>query len=71
MKYKPVPVPKDLIKTINEMDAFTTKIQIDYLNSEHCTAQDDHFDNTQDDGQTQCDDVDNSKDEIYNEFDSL
>ena len=26
MKYKPVPIPEDLIKTINEPDSFTTKI---------------------------------------------
>ena len=38
MKYLPVPVPEDLIKTINETDSFTNTIQIDHFNSDHFTA---------------------------------
>ena len=48
MKYQPVLVPKNLFKTINDMDSFTTKIQIDHFDSDRFTAQDDHFDNTKD-----------------------
>ena len=50
MKDKPVPVPKNLFKTINEKDTFTTKIQIDRFDSERFVGQDDHFDDTKDDG---------------------
>ena len=63
-------MPEDLIETINEMDTFTTNIQINYFDSDHYTAQEDHFDNIQDDGQDQCDDVDNSEHVCYNELDS-
>ena len=52
MKYQPVPVPKDLIKAINETDSFTNRIQIYHFDSEHRTAQDDHFDNNKDDNRT-------------------
>ena len=70
LKYKPVPMPKDLIETINVMDIFTINIQIDHFDSDHYTTQEDHFDNTQDDNQAQCDDVDNSEHESYDELDS-
>ena len=70
MKYKLVPVSEDLIQVINEMNSFTTKIQINHFNSDHFTAQDDHFDNTKDNGQAQCDAVGNSEDESYDEIDS-
>ena len=65
LKYKPVPMPEDLIATINEIDTFTTNIQIDHFHSKHYTAQEDRFDNIQDDGQDQWDDVDNSEHESY------
>ena len=42
MKYQPVPVPENLFKTINEKDPFTTKIQIDRVDSDRVIAQDDH-----------------------------
>ena len=57
---------KDLIRAINEMDTFTTNIQIYHFDSDHYTSQEDYFDNTQDDGQAQCDDVNNSEQESYN-----
>ena len=52
MKYKPVPVPKNIFKTINEKDAYTTKIHINRFDDDHFIGQDDHFDDTKDDGQT-------------------
>ena len=63
MKYKPVPMPGNLFKTINGMNSFTIKIQINQSNSDHFKAQDDHCDDTKDEGQTQSNDVDNSEDE--------
>ena len=52
---------EDLIKTIIEMDTFTTKIQTNHFDSDHYTAQEDHFDNAQHDNQDHCDNMDNSK----------
>ena len=52
MKYQQVPVPENLFKTINEADRFTTKIQIDWFNSDRFIAQGDHYDDNKDDGQT-------------------
>ena len=46
-------MPENLIEAINEMDKFTTNIQIDHFDSDHYTAQEDHIDNIQDDGQDQ------------------
>ena len=34
MKYQSVPVPENLFKIINETDPFTTKIQIDWFDSD-------------------------------------
>ena len=72
MKYQPVPVPvpENLFKTINETDSFTTKIQIDQFDSDRFTAQDEHFNNTKDDDETQSNNVDNTEDESYNKLDS-
>ena len=50
MIYQPVPVPKNLLKTINETDSFTTKIQINQFDSDRFTAQYNHYDNTKDKG---------------------
>ena len=66
-KYKPVPTPEDLIKGISETDSLTTIIQIDNFDSDNYTTQKDHFNNAQDDNQAQCNDVDNSEHESYNE----
>ena len=38
MKYQPVPVPENLIKTISETDSFTNKIQINHSNSNRFIA---------------------------------
>ena len=54
----------------NQWNGFIYHPQIDHFDSDCFTAQDNHFDNTQDEGQTQCDDVYNSGDESYNELDS-
>ena len=70
MKYQPIPVPENLFKTINATNSSTIKIQIKQFNSKRFTAQDDHFDNTKDEGQTQTNDVDNSEDESYNELEN-
>ena len=70
MKYKPVPVPENQFKTINEKDIFTTKIRIDWFDSDRFIGQDDHFNDTKDDDRTQTNGVDNSEDENHNEVDS-
>ena len=70
MKYQPVSVPEDLIKAINETDSFINKIQINHFCSDYSIAQDDHSNNNKDNGQTQCNIKDNSKDESYNKLDS-
>ena len=62
-------MPENLFKTINEKDPFTTKIQIDQLDSDRFIAQDDHFDNLKDDGQTQSNNMDKSEDKSYDELD--
>ena len=69
-KYQPISVPKDLIEAITETDSVTTKIQIDHFDSDPFTAQDDHINNTKDNGQTQCYGINNSEDESYDELDS-
>ena len=61
-------MPEDLIKAMNKTDSFTIKIQIDLFDTDRLTSQDDPFDNTQDDNQTQCDDVDNSENESYDKL---
>ena len=68
-KYKPVPMPEDLIKAINKMEKFINKIQIDHFDSDHYTTQEDHFNNTQGDDQEHCDDIDKSDHGSYNELD--
>ena len=67
MKRKPVPVPENLFKSTNEKDPFTTKIQINRFDSDRFIGQDDHFDDTKDDGQTQSNKVDHFEDESHNE----
>ena len=70
MKYEPVPVPQNLFKTINEKDVFTTKIQIDWFDSDHFIGQDDHFNDTTDDSRAQSIKGDNSEDISHDELDS-
>ena len=63
-------MPEDLIKVINKMNTFTNKIRINHFDSDHYTAQEDHFGNTQqDDDQEYCDDMNNSEHEYYNKLD--
>ena len=45
-------MPENLFKTINEKDLFTTKIQINQFDSDRFIAQDDHLDDTENDGRT-------------------
>ena len=70
MKYQPVPVNENLLETISERDLFTNKIQLNHLISNRFTAQDDHFNNIEDDNETQSNDVNNSEDESHYELDS-
>ena len=61
---------KEIFKTIGETDSFTNKIQIHQPNSNRFIAQDDHFNNTKDDNETQSIYIDNFEDEGHNELDS-
>ena len=70
MEYEPISVPKNLFKSINAQNTFTTKIQIDWFNSDRFIGQDDHFNDTEDDGQTWSNKVGNSEDESHNEVDN-
>ena len=70
MKYEPVPVLKNLFKTINKKDTFSTKIQIDWFDSDRIIGQDDYFDDAEDDGQTRSNKMDISKVESHNELNS-
>ena len=70
MKYQSVPVPKDLIKAINEMDSSNNKIQVDHVNSEDSIVQDEHCNNNKDQGQTRSKDKDNSEGGSHGELDS-
>ena len=65
IKYQPVSMPGNLFKTTNGIDSLTTKIQINYFDSDQFTAQDNHFNNTKDEGQTQSIDLNNFEDECY------
>ena len=52
-KYKPVPMPEDLIETISKMVTFTNNIQTIHFDRDQHTAQQDYFGTTQDDNQEQ------------------
>ena len=70
MKYHSVSVSENLFKIINEKDSFTTKIHIDWFDSDRFVIQDDCFVDTEDDGQTWSNKVDNSEDRCHDEVDS-
>ena len=63
MKYQPVPVPKDLIKTISETDPSDNKNQVNHFDSDHSIVWDDYSNNNNnnnnDDGWTHFNDEDN------------
>ena len=61
---------ENLFKTINKKDTFTTKIQINRFDSDRFIGQDDHFNDTKDDGKTQSNKVDDSEHENHDEFNS-
>ena len=69
LEYKLVPIHEDLTKTSNETDSFTNIIQIKHFDYDNYTTYEDHFGNTQNDNQVQCDDVDNFEHKSYNELD--
>ena len=68
MKYKQVLVPENLPQTINEKDTLTTKIQIDWFDSDRSIGQDNHINFTKDDDQTWSNEVGNSVDESHDEL---
>ena len=43
-------MPENLFKSITEKDTFTTNIQIDIFDSDRFIGQDNHFNDTEDDG---------------------
>ena len=70
MEYQTVPMLKDQIKAINEMDSCTNKIQSNHFDSDNLTTQDDNSNNNKDNSQTWCNVEDNSEDESYDKLDS-
>ena len=50
-KCKPVPMPKDIIQAVNEINTITNKIQLDHFDRDQHTVQQNHFGNTKDDNQ--------------------
>ena len=70
MKYTPVSVPENLFKSINGKDKLTTKIQNNWFDSDRFIGQDDHFDETEDDGGTWSNKVNYSEDESQDKADS-
>ena len=70
MKYQPVHVPEDAIKTKDETDSFNNKIQFNHFGSDHFTVQDAHSNNNEEDDQPHFNDENNSEDENHDELDS-
>ena len=69
MKYQSIPVPKDLIKSVNTKHSFDNKIQIDHFNIEQYILRDDHFNNNKYDSQTPSNNENNSQDGSHGELD--
>ena len=70
MKYQSVPVPEDLIETMNKTDSSDNKIQINHFDSDHSIVRDDHPNNNNDESQTPSNDKDNSEDGGHGKLDS-
>ena len=71
MKYQSVPVPKDIIETMNKTYSYDNKIQSDHFNIKQSVVQDDHSNNNEYVSQTQSINKDNSKDRSHSKLDSL
>ena len=70
-KYQSIPVPEDLIETMNKTNSSDNKIQINHFNSNQSVVWDDHSNNNDDDSQTSSNDKDNSaEDGSHSELDS-
>ena len=70
-EYQSVPIPEDLIETINESNSYDNKIQVINFNSNHSIAQDDHYNNHYEDGHIHINDMIISVDESYDELNNL
>ena len=55
---------------MNGKDTFTTNIQFNRFDNDRFIGQDDHFGDTEDDGRTRSNEVDNSEDKSHDEVDS-
>ena len=70
MEYQSVPVPEDLINTMNKTDSSDNNIQINHCNSKQRVVWDDHSNNKDDDSQTPSNNKDNSEDGGHDELDN-
>ena len=70
MKYQSVPIPEDLINTMNKIDSSDNKIQIDHFDSDQSIVWDNHSNNNDNDSQTPNNDVDNSEGGSHGKSDS-
>ena len=70
MKYQLVPVPEDLIKTMNKTYSSENKMQINHFDSNQSVVWDDHSNNNDCDSQTPNNDKNNSQDGSHGELDS-
>ena len=50
-KYKPVPMPEDIIQAVYEMGTYTNKIDLNHFDRDQYTVHQNHFGNTPDDNQ--------------------
>ena len=70
MKYQLVPVPKDLIKSMNKTDSSNNKIRIDHFDIKQSIVRDDYSNNNKCDNQTPNNNKDNSEDGDTDELDN-
>ena len=70
MEYQSVPVPEDLIKTMNETDSSDNYIQINHFDSDQPVVRDYRSDNNNNNSLTPSNDKDNSEDGSHGELNS-
>ena len=68
MKYQSIPVPKNLIETMNKTGSSDSKIQINHFDNNQSIIRDDHSNNNNNDSQTPSNDKDNSEDGSHGEL---
>ena len=68
MKYQSVPVPEDLIKTMNKTDSSDNKIRIDHFDIKQSVVGNNHSNNKEYNSQTPSNNRNNSGDESHNEL---